>query len=226
MADSIMELEKEMLSCKQCALHDSGNHGSTSFNGTVETPLMIVGEGPGGVEDEYGVPLVGPSGKLLDKALGSVGITRDRVYTTNVIKCRPRGNRTPTIEEGAFCAKLWLDEEIRLIKPQVIIALGSVALHYLADPGKKITKERGNWFQNATGIWTIATFHPAYLLRLTGKSLVEAKWHVYYDLKAAVDKCREIPKYQDYSFSSEVPPDLLALYADRREQRHQARSSN
>ena len=223
MADSVLELEKAMLGCKQCALCENGNHGPTSFNGTPDAPFMIVGEGPGGVEDEYGVPLIGPSGKLLDKALGSVGITRDRVYTTNVIKCRPRGNRTPTIEEGLFCANLWLAEEIRLIKPQVIIALGSVALHYLADPSKKITRERGKWFQTSTGIWTMATFHPAYLLRLTDKALTQAKWNVYYDLKAAVDKCREIPGYVEYSFGSAVPPDLLGLYADRREQRNHSR---
>lgn len=223
MADSLLELETEMLGCTQCVLRQNGNHGPTSFNGTTKTPLLLVGEGPGGVEDEYGVPLVGPSGKLLDKALGSVGITRDKIYTTNVIKCRPKGNRTPTVQEGSFCANLWLDEEIRLVRPQVIVALGGVALHYLGGPDKKITKERGKWFQNATGIWTIATFHPAYLLRLTGKALIQAKWNVYYDLQAALAKCREIPEYTEYPFGSERQPDLLGLYAARRDQRCKSR---
>lgn len=95
---------------------------------------MIVGEGPGGVEDDYGCPLIGPSGQLLDRALWSVRITRDRVYTTNVIKCRPKGNRTPTVEEGAFCAQKWLEQEIRLLQPKVILALGSVALRYFKGP--------------------------------------------------------------------------------------------
>ena len=223
MADSVLELEAEMLRCTQCALCQSGNRGPTSYNGTTQTPLLLVGEGPGGVEDEYGVPLIGPSGKLLDKALGSVGITRDKIYTTNVIKCRPKGNRTPTATEGSFCANLWLDEEIRLVKPQVIVALGSVALHYLVGPDKKITRERGKWFQTSTGIWTIATFHPAYLLRLTGKALNQAKWNVYYDLQAALTKCREIPAYGEYQFSSDRQPDLLGLYAARRNQRCNSR---
>jgi uracil-DNA glycosylase family 4 len=143
--------------------------------------------------------------------------------TINVIKCRPKGNRTPTVQEGSFCANLWLDEEIHLIKPQVIVALGGVALHYLGGPDKKITKERGKWFQNATGIWTIATFHPAYLLRLTGKALIQAKWNVYYDLQAALAKCREIPEYAEYQFGSEQPLDLLGLYAARRDQRCKSR---
>lgn len=98
--------------------------------GPVDAPLMIVGEGPGGVEDEYGGPLVGPSGQLLDKALLSVGITRDHVYVTNIVKCRPRGNRTPTIAEGNECGRRWLAEEIRLLQPKVIIALGKVALRF------------------------------------------------------------------------------------------------
>lgn len=210
------ELEQSLLGCRLCPLCRDAV-GPTSCNGSPESPLAIVGEGPGGVEDEYGVPLVGPSGQLLDKALASVGITRDRVYTTNVIKCRPKGNRTPTIEEGRFCAEHWLDLELSFVRPKVIIALGSVALRYLYRPDGRITKDRGQWFTTKYGIPSIATYHPAYLLRLTGKDLVRAKWQVYYDLQAAVAKCREAAA--DYELKSAVPPDLLALYADRREKR-------
>lgn len=210
------ELEQALLTCASCPLRRDAI-GPTSYNGCTHSPLAIVGEGPGGVEDEYGVPLVGPSGQLLDKALASVGVTRDNIYTTNIIKCRPKNNRTPTVEEGQFCANIWLDEELALVEPQIIIALGSVALRYLLGPTARITKDRGRWFTTKYDIPAIATYHPAYLLRLTGKDLVKAKWEVYYDLKSAVEKCQELAP--EYVLTSPEPPDLLALYSERREQR-------
>ena len=214
------QLEQALLTCAACPLRQSAI-GPTAYNGSPLSPLAIVGEGPGGVEDEYGVPLVGPSGQLLDKALASVAITRDRIYTTNVIKCRPKNNRTPTVEEGQFCATAWLDQELALVQPKIIIALGSVALKYLLSPTARITKDRGQWFTTKYGIPAIATYHPAYLLRLVGKDLVKAKWEVYYDLKAAVEKCQELAP--EYIFKSAEPPDLLALYSHRREQRQTAK---
>jgi DNA polymerase len=210
------ELEQALLCCDLCPLRQSAI-GPTSYNGTVNSPLAIVGEGPGGVEDEYGVPLVGPSGQLLDKALTSVGVTRDRAYTTNVIKCRPKNNRTPTVEEGRLCANKWLDQELSFVQPKVIVALGSVALKYLFGPDGRITQHRGQWFKTKYSIPAIATYHPAYLLRLTGKDLVKAKWEVFYDLSAAVAKCREL--VPDYELQSGEKPDLLALYTERREAR-------
>jgi len=213
----LRELESELISCKKCHLCQNDNHGPTSCNGTPESPLAFVGEGPGRVEDEYGVPLIGPSGQLLDKALWSVNVTRDNIYTTNVIKCRPQHNRTPTLEEGQFCANLWLDREMALVKPKVIVALGSVALKYLYRTDGRITKDRGTWFDTKYGIPAIATYHPAYLLRLTGKEIVQAKWNVYYDLKAAVAKLMELEPL--YNLKSEVAPDLLAAYISRRDQR-------
>jgi DNA polymerase len=214
--DSHSALEQKLLTCSLCPLRQHAI-GPTSYNGSPQSPLAIVGEGPGGVEDEYGVPLVGPSGQLLDKALASVKVTRDRVYTTNVIKCRPKGNRTPTVEEGCFCAEKWLDAEMAFVKPKVIIALGSVALKYLYGPDKRITKDRGKWFTTKYDIPAIATYHPAYLLRLTGKELVKAKWEVFYDLEAAVKKCQELNA--EFSLKSPQAPNLLAQYQTRRETR-------
>ena len=104
-----------LMSCTSCHLRDEGNRGPTRYSGDCASPLMFVGEGPGGVEDEYGVPLVGPSGQLLDKALWSVGLTRDHVYVTNIVKCRPKNNRTPTLEEGRHCADIHLVKEIEQI---------------------------------------------------------------------------------------------------------------
>jgi uracil-DNA glycosylase, family 4 len=210
------ELEQALLACDKCPLRRDAI-GPTSYNGTHESPLAVVGEGPGGVEDEYGVPLVGPSGQLLDKALGSVGVTRDKIYVSNIIKCRPKGNRTPTVEEGRVCALNWLDEELALVKPKVIVALGSVALKYLLGPEARITRDRGRWFETKYGAAAIATYHPAYLLRLKGPDLVKAKWEVFYDLKAAVEKCREMAP--DYELAAAERPDLLAMYESRRQER-------
>lgn len=211
------ELEQALWTCDRCPLGREPHHGPTTFNGSTQSAFAIVGEGPGRVEDEYGVPLVGPSGQLLDKALASVGITRDLAYTTNVIKCRPKNNRTPTVEEGQFCAGQWLDAEMALVQPKVIVALGSVALRYLSASSARITKDRGQWFVTKYGIPAIATYHPAYLLRLTGKELVRAKWETYYDLKEAVEKYAAL--VPNGVLKSENAPDLLALYAARRQSR-------
>jgi DNA polymerase len=121
------------------------------------------------------------------------------------------------VEEGVFCAELWLDKEIEIVRPKVIIALGSVALKYLYAPDRRITKDRGSWFQTKHGVMGIATYHPAYLLRLTGKEQVRAKWEVFYDLKAAADKCAELAA--GYLLKSPEPPNLLEIFSERKEKR-------
>ena len=213
---NIDELEAALFACRACPLREKAI-GPTSYNGCSSSPLMLVGEGPGGVEDDYGVPLVGPSGQLLDKALARVGITRDRVYTTNIVKCRPAGNRTPSVEEGEFCAARWLDAEIALVQPKVIVALGSVALKYLYHAKARITADRGKWFRTRHDIQAIATYHPAYLLRLTGDDERRAKWDVVHDFEAAITEINKIAP--DWSLKTTPPPDLLSLYAARRNER-------
>lgn len=210
------QLETALFACTACPLRDKAI-GPTSFNGDPTSPLMLVGEGPGGVEDEYGTPLVGPSGQLLDKALARVGISRDRVYTTNVIKCRPPGNRTPTVEEGEFCASRWLESEIALAQPRIILALGSVALKYLYHAKARITADRGKWFRSRQDIAAIATYHPAYLLRLTGEQERKAKWEVVHDLEAALAELQKLAPA--WALKSSVPPDLLSQFASQREAR-------
>ena len=128
--DKMKEWLQNLMNCDACKLRHEGNRGPTRYSGDPASPLMFVGEGPGGVEDEYGVPLVGPSGQLLDKALWSVGLTRDHVYVTNIVKCRPKNNRTPTLEEGKACANIHLVKEIGLVQPKVIVCLGKVAFQY------------------------------------------------------------------------------------------------
>lgn len=211
------ELAAAIRNCAACPLRQEGNLGPVLSTGPADAPLMIVGEGPGAAEDDYGAPLVGPSGQLLDKALASVGITRDHVYVTNIVKCRPRGNRTPDIAEGKFCADLWLREEIRLIRPEVIVALGKAALRFFLGHDGSIIRYRGQWI--AWGdIPVMPTFHPAYLLRQYGRDLVASKWNVYYDLKAAKD--RAAAARPDWVWKSDPPPDLLKSLARDRAERH------
>ncbi len=211
------ELAAAIRRCAACPLRQEGNLGPVLSTGPADAPLMIVGEGPGAVEDDYGAPLVGPSGQLLDKALASVGITRDHVYVTNIVKCRPRGNRTPDIAEGKFCADLWLREEIRLAGPKVIVALGKAALRFFLGHEGSIIRCRGQWIE-WEGIPVMPTFHPAYLLRQYGRDLVASKWNVYYDLKAA--KERAAAAAPDWVWKSDPPPDLLKSLAQVRAERH------
>lgn len=210
------ELKHVFEKCRACHLRGEGCHGPVLSTGPCPAPLMIVGEGPGEVEDEYGKPLIGPSGKLLDKALYSVGITRDHVYVTNIVKCRPRHNRTPTMAEGRFCADRWLTREIALVKPKVIVAMGKPALRYFLGMDAGIIRSRGHWFA-WRGIPVMPTFHPAYLLRQIGHAQVEAKWQVYYDLLAAKQAAEKMAP--QWVWKSETMPDIIGALDEERKKR-------
>ncbi len=207
--EALQELEQQLAKCRECKLCEFAK-GPVGWFGCAETPIVFVGEGPGGVEDDYGCPLIGPSGQLLDKALWATKMTRDRV----IVKCRPKGNRTPNIAEADFCAQRWLEKELEILQPKVIVALGSVALHYLGSPDMRITRDRGKWFKTRQGYDCIATYHPAYLLRLADPHVLNlAKWEVFYDLEAARKKAEEaVP---DYKFMSEEKTDLFKLFKKR-----------
>ena len=201
--EALQELEQQLAKCKECKLCEFAK-GPVGWFGCAETPIVFVGEGPGGVEDDYGCPLIGPSGQLLDKALWATKMTRDRVI----------GNRTPNIAEADFCAQRWLEKELEILQPKVIVALGSVALHYLGSQDMRITRDRGKWFKTRQGYDCIATYHPAYLLRLADPHVLNhAKWEVFYDLEAARKKAEEaVP---DYKFMSEEKTDLFKLFKKR-----------
>ena len=144
--NQLAELAAQLDKCSSCHLRGDCQ-APVGWYGCPDSPIVFIGEGPGGGEDDYGCPLIGPSGQLLDKALWSVQMTRDRVLTTNIVKCRPKGNRTPDLAEADFCAKIWLERELAILQPKVIVALGSVAMHYLGDPAMRITRQRGKWFK-------------------------------------------------------------------------------
>ena len=137
---------------------------------------MFVGEGPGADEDRLGRPFVGKSGQLLDKEIAAMGLQRTDVYIANVVKTRPPGNRVPTYDEAKVC-KPYLEQQIEIIQPTVIVALGATATKYLLDDlAIAITKVRGNW-KDLHGIAVIPTFHPAYLLRQVNREAHALVWH-------------------------------------------------
>ena len=132
--------------------------------GSETGPWLFVGEGPGADEDEQGEPFVGQAGKLLDAMLAAIGIRRGRdAYIANVVKCRPPGNRTPTLDEAAACAP-FLDRQIDLIAPKVIVALGKTAATRLLGTEASLASLRGR-VHRYRDIPLVVTYHPAYLLR-------------------------------------------------------------
>lgn len=116
--------------CERCRLHE-GRLNAVPGEGDICSPVVLVGEAPGRKEDESGRPFVGSAGKLLDAALECVGLTRSQVYITNVVKCRPPGNRRPRLDEVAICTNLFLDEQLGLLAPRVIAPMGNSALHHV-----------------------------------------------------------------------------------------------
>ena len=209
-------IEQEIADCRRCGLCEQ-RHRIVLGEGNRNAEIMLVGEGPGADEDAQGLAFVGRAGQLLTKMLEAIGLKREDVFICNIVKCRPAGNRTPSVEEGEFCAARWLDAEIAVVQPKVIVALGSVALKYLYHAKARITADRGKWFRTRHDIPAIATYHPAYLLRLTGDDERRAKWDVVHDFEAAITEINKIAP--DWSLKTTPPPDLLSLYAARRNER-------
>jgi DNA polymerase len=157
--------------------------------GDIYSPLMFVGEAPGADEDQQGEPFVGLAGQLLTKIILAMGFTRETVYIANVLKCRPdtpgqtSGNRKPSAEEMNTCLP-YLSEQIKLIQPKVMVALGATAVEGLFGLKGGITKLRGN-FHTFQGIPVMLTYHPAYLLR---NQAISEKRRVWEDMMAVLEK--------------------------------------
>ena len=174
---SLILLEKEVRSCSKCQLHTS--RANTVFgDGDGSARLMVIGEAPGVHEDRLGHPFVGRAGQLLDKMLQAIGQSREQVYITNVLKCRPPENRDPTSSEVSNC-RGYLDEQITLVAPSVILALGRFAAHSILGVDCGVGQLRANLHRvPETNVPVVVTYHPAYLLR----SPIE-KSKVWADLK-------------------------------------------
>ena len=174
-------LRARALVCARCA-ELAGCRTQVVFGvGNPRAALMFIGEAPGRDEDLEGEPFVGRAGELLTKIIQAMGYKRHEVYIANVLKCRPPENRTPLPDEVQNCLP-YLVEQITLVQPQVIVALGAVAVRALLDVQLGITKMRGNWYE-FHGIPIMPTFHPAYLLRNPG-----AKREVWQDMQAVMER--------------------------------------
>jgi uracil-DNA glycosylase family 4 len=149
--------------CKRCKL-SQGRTRLVFGEGSPDARLVFVGEGPGAEEDAAGRPFVGEAGKLLTRIIeNGMGLKREDVYICNVVKCRPPNNRDPEAEEIQTCLP-FLEQQLDIVRPEVICTLGRIAAQTLLGREFKITLERGNWF-SYRGIPLMATFHPAYILR-------------------------------------------------------------
>tara|TARA_B100000686_G_scaffold29588_1_gene30049 strand:- start:2896 stop:3600 length:705 start_codon:yes stop_codon:yes gene_type:complete len=186
---SLLEnLKKKILDISDCELKKNSNQ-IVFGDGDVNSPIMIIGEGPGQKEDEMGKPFVGDAGVLLNRMLEAINIKRPKVYITNVVNYRPPNNRKPeTSEINRY--SVFLRDHISIINPKILILMGSTAMEALYGQALKISKERGVWKElivNQKTYLTILTFHPAYLLRQP-----DQKKHSWTDLKMIKKKIDEL----------------------------------
>ncbi|HEX4014094.1 MAG TPA: uracil-DNA glycosylase [Candidatus Cybelea sp.] len=190
--------------CRRCAIGYE-RQNNVYGEGDPNARLMVVGEGPGETEDRLGRPFVGRAGQLLDRMLGAIELPRESVYICNTVKCRPTfpgpngpRNRAPEPEEMANC-RPYLDEQIEIVAPAVILALGAPAAKSFLGRDFQISKMRGRWYAGPREIPLMVTFHPAYILRQTGGEIEAVKRLVWNDLKAVRGKLDE----------AKAPPELL-----------------
>lgn len=162
-AGRLTVLAETVKGCTRCVLHEARTQ-TVFARGSGASGLCFVGEGPGADEDAQGLPFVGPAGQLLDRMIAAMGIERDDVYVCNIVKCRPPKNRTPEPEEMSACMP-YLAEQLSLVEPQVIVALGKTAVQGLFGTAEGITRIRGRWRLYQGRVAVMPTFHPAYLLR-------------------------------------------------------------
>ena len=155
-------LEEACKGCNHCDLRKGRTH-VVFGTGNPHSPILLVGEGPGEQEDLQGLPFVGPAGKLLDDMLSLIGLDRSKLYICNIVKCRPPRNRDPLLEEMESC-RYWLEEQLRIMNPKIILCLGRVAAMQMIRPDFKITREHGEWFERG-GRRMMAIYHPSALLR-------------------------------------------------------------
>lgn len=168
MYDNWEELEQSIVNCNKCKL--CTNRTNIVFGvGNKEADIMMIGEGPGADEDKQGEPFVGKAGQLMNKALTGLGIKREEQYIANIVKCRPPSNRVPEQDEAEACLN-YLRNQVILVKPKIIVLLGSTALKNILGKEYSITAMRGKWIEQK-GIYYMPTWHPAALLRDENKKI-------------------------------------------------------
>ena len=182
MYDNWEELEQSIVNCKKCKLCQ--NRTNIVFGtGNKNAELMFIGEGPGADEDKEGIPFVGKAGKLMNEAFKGLGINREEVYIANIVKCRPPQNRVPEEDEATNCLN-YLRNQVILVKPKIIVLLGSTALKNILGKEYGITNARGKWIEKK-GIKYMPTWHPAALLRDENKKI-----EFWNDLKQVIQELK------------------------------------
>ena len=177
------ELENSILNCNKCKLC-SGRRNIVFGCGNKEANIMLIGEGPGADEDMQGIPFVGKAGILMNKAFEGLGFNRENLYIANIVKCRPPQNRVPEDDEAEACLN-YLRNQVLLVKPKIIVLLGSTALKNILGKEYGITASRGKWIEKK-GILYMPTWHPAALLRDETKKI-----EFWKDLKLVMEKAEE-----------------------------------
>ncbi|MGD2173799.1 MAG: uracil-DNA glycosylase [Candidatus Brocadiaceae bacterium] len=183
--DELRELEAQVKQCTRCPLHKTRTQGVFA-RGDPNADLVFVGEAPGAEEDRQGEPFVGPAGKLLDRMIYAMGLRRDEVYITNILKSRPPGNRDPRVGEVEACFP-YLERQIELVKPQIICTLGRPASNAMLGTNRSMGDMRGQW-HSYRGIPLLPVYHPAYLLRSPHQ-----KKRTWQDMKMLITALKEGP---------------------------------
>jgi DNA polymerase len=162
-AEALVAIKEEIGDCTRCPLAYAGRRTIVFGDGDANARLMFVGEGPGADEDTSGIPFVGKAGQLLNNMIQAMGLKREQVYIANIVKCRPPANRTPEPVEANTCDQFLL-QQIDVVQPEVVVALGSTAATYLLGVKQSLSGLRGRWHR-CRGAKLAVTYHPAFLLR-------------------------------------------------------------
>jgi len=184
MKDELKDIEKQVRECRKCKLYQFRNN-AVPGNGVYDSRIMLIGEAPGRNEDLEGLPFVGQAGKLLEQMLNSIGLSRNDIFITNVVKCRPPENRDPEEEEIQACSP-YLFKQIELIDPKVIILVGKYSVKTVLGINLKISHLKGRIFIK-DGRYIFCTYHPAFVLRNYSSYIDEYTYH-FEKIKKVIDK--------------------------------------
>jgi uracil-DNA glycosylase family protein len=199
--ETLPDVAARARNCRACPLWEIGSQ--TVFGaGPTTARMLLMGEAPGEYEDREGVPFVGPAGRMLDRALAAVRLDRGELYITNVVKHRPwvqqggrRKNRPPKASEIKAC-RPWLDAELTLLRPDIVVCLGAPAAHAILGKDFKLTQQRGQWYSTPTIPHVLATLHPAYVLIQPPESRDALRDVLFADLAQVAARYRELPPRQ------------------------------
>lgn len=180
-ASAFRELKRRILSCEKCPLHKTKTN-YVPGEGNISPEVMFIGEGPGETEDKFGRPFIGKAGQLLEKIIEKMGYSREKVFIGNIVKCRPPNNRDPQKDEVEACMP-FLEEQINILNPKVIVCLGRVALNNLLNTNHPISRVRGKLF-SYMDIPVIPTYHPAFILHKRDREEISrVKWETWSDME-------------------------------------------